>query len=165
VFAWPVLLASMLWDSRFRIRDQQLHPATRRRYLVRKTIKMCHQILGVMSGFIRPRLYLWPVVAEVRKLLLCVVVVLVAGSPAPVQLYVLWGLLASMLVLEWWLRPGATWPVVGLQLVAMGALQGVIYLASAFTQVSDVSLEHHSCSEPPTHLYASDTASSVHAVS
>jgi hypothetical protein len=138
VFAWPVLLASMLWDSRFRIRDQQLHPATRRRYLVRKTIKMCHQILGVMSGFIRPRLYLWPVVAEVRKLLLCVVVVLVAGSPAPVQLYVLWGLLASMLVLEWWLRPGATWPIVGLQLVAMGALQGVIYLASAFTQVGGV---------------------------
>lgn len=136
VFAWPLLLASMLWDSRFRIRDQQLHPATRRRYLVRKTIKMCHQILGVMSGFIRPRLYLWPVVAEVRKLLLCVVVVLVAGSPAPVQLYVLWGLVASMLVLEWWLRPGATWPIVGLQLVALGAVQGVIYLASAFTQVS-----------------------------
>jgi hypothetical protein len=135
VFAWPLLLASMLWDSRFRIRDQQLHPATRRRYLVRKTIKMCHQILGVTSGFTRPRLYLWPVVAEVRKLLLCVVVVLIAGSPAPVQLYVLWGIVASMLVLEWWQRPGATWPIVGLQLVALGAVQAVIYLASAFTQV------------------------------
>jgi hypothetical protein len=146
VFAWPLLLASMLWDSRFRIRDQQLHPATRRRYLVRKTIKMCHQILGVMSGFIRPRLYLWPVVAEVRKLLLCVVVVLVAGSPAPVQLYVLWGLVASMLVLEWWLRPGATWPIVGLQLVALGAVQGVIYLASAFTQVSSGASRLCTCS-------------------
>lgn len=148
VFAWPLLLASMLWDSRFRIRDQQLHPATRRRYLVRKTIKMCHQILGVMCGFIRPRLYLWPVVAEVRKLLLCVVVVLVAGSPAPVQLYVLWGLVASMLVLEWWLRPGATWPIVGLQLVGLGAVQGVIYLASAFTQVCGAGREP-ACMQSP----------------
>jgi hypothetical protein len=62
-------------------------------------------------------------------------VVLIAGSPAPVQLYVLWGIVASMLVLEWWQRPGATWPIVGLQLVALGAVQAVIYLASAFTQV------------------------------
>jgi hypothetical protein len=135
VFAWPLLLASMLWDSRFRIREQQMHPATRRRYLVRKTIKMCHQLLGVESGFTRPKLYLWPVVVEVRKLLLCVVVVLVGGSPAAVQLYVLWGMFALLLLLEWWARPGATWPIVGLQLVALGSLQAVVYLASAFTQV------------------------------
>jgi len=146
VFAWPLLLASMLWDSRFRIRDQQLHPATRRRYLVRKTIKMCHQILGVMCGYHRPLFYLWPVVVEVRKLLLCVVVVLVAGSPAPVQLYVLWSLLAVVLVLEWWLRPGLTWPVVGLQLVALGAMQGVVYLASAFTQVQKQPFSSAACS-------------------
>lgn len=135
VIAWPLLLASMLWDSRFRIREQQQHPATRRRYLVRKTIKLCHQLLGVHSGFYRPRLYLWPVLVEVRKLVLCVVVVLVSGNAPAVQLYVLWGVLAVLLLLEWWAKPAATWPLVGLQLVSIGALQAIVYLAAAFTQV------------------------------
>jgi hypothetical protein len=135
VLAWPLLLASMLWDSRFRIREQQQHPATRRRYLVRKTIKLCHQLLGIYSGFTRPKLYLWPVLVEVRKLLLCVVVVLASGSAPAVQLYVLWGLLALVLLLEWWARAKSTRALLALQLVAIGALQAVVYLAAAFTQV------------------------------
>jgi hypothetical protein len=135
VLAWPLLLASMLWDSRFRIREQQQHPATRRRYLVRKTIKLCHQLLGIYSGFTRPKLYLWPVLVEVRKLLLCVVVVLASGSAPAVQLYVLWGLLALVLLLEWWARAKSTRALLALQLVAVGALQAVVYLAAAFTQV------------------------------
>jgi hypothetical protein len=135
VLAWPLLLASMLWDSRFRIREQQQHPATRRRYLVRKTIKLCHQLLGIYSGFTRPKLYLWPVLVEVRKLLLCVVVVLASGSAPAVQLYVLWGLLALVLLLEWFARAKSTRALLALQLVAIGALQAVVYLAAAFTQV------------------------------
>eukprot|EP00877_Chromochloris_zofingiensis_P012711 jgi/Chrzof1/7694/Cz02g33070.t1 len=138
VVLWPVCLAALLADCRSQIQQQQNHPQ-RRRPSLKRLLVSSKQLLGLLAGFYRPNMYLWAAAVECRKLMLIVVLLLLMTKAAIVQLYALWGLLAVMLLMEWWMRPHTTWPLIALQLFSVGLLQTTVYLASAFTQTALVS--------------------------
>ena len=57
-----------------------------------------------------------------------------APATALAQAYALWGVLTAFLLAEWIARPYSTWPLLVLQFIVLGAVQGTVYLGSVFAQ-------------------------------
>ncbi|KIY93962.1 hypothetical protein MNEG_14000 [Monoraphidium neglectum] len=132
---WLALLAALLRHCRDRLRRRAdtAAPAQPRRRR-RRGLVHCQQALGVGAGYLRPRRYQWAVVAEGRRFALLALLAAMAPATALAQAYALWGVLAAFLVAEWVARPYSTWALLALQFVVLGAVQGTVYLGSAFAQ-------------------------------